>query len=84
MIIARVFAFASRSPIAETILEPAVLDSSKVLSESSPDTLAIFMCVFCESHMACSSYLGLVYSDSPNIQVQLDGRGTREAHAHRA
>ena len=43
---------ASRSVIAETILEPAVLDSSKALSELSPGALSIFMCVICESHMA--------------------------------
>jgi hypothetical protein len=84
MLISRAFAFASRSPITETILEPAVLDSSKALSESSPDALYILMCAFHDFHMARSSYLSLIYSDSPNIQVDLDGRGTREAHSHRA
>ena len=43
---------ASRSAIAETILEPtAVLDSSKALSELSPGALSTFMCVICESNM---------------------------------
>ena len=43
---------ASRSVIAETILEPTVLDSSKAFSELSPGALSIFMCVICGSHMA--------------------------------
>ena len=43
---------ASRSVIAETILEPAVLDFSKALSELLPGALSIFMCVICESNMA--------------------------------
>jgi hypothetical protein len=68
---------------AETNLEPTVLEASKVLSESLPDTLSIFMCAFYESHKTRSSYLSLVYSDSPNIQVHLDGRA-HEAHSHRA
>ena len=62
-------------------LEPA---ASKAVRELSLDILSIFACVFFESHMACSSPLSPVYSDSAKISVHLDGRGTREARSYRA
>ena len=68
----------------ETVLEPAALDYSKAVSELSLDILSVFTCVFCGSHMAVSSFLSPVYSDSANTPVHLDGRGTREAHSYRA
>ena len=84
MLITRVVAFTPRSPIAETILELAVLDSSKVVSESFPDALSIIMCVFCESNTGLSSSLSSIYSNSPYILIHLDGRRTYEAYSHRA
>ena len=46
MLIATVLEFASRLLIAVTILEPAVLDSSKAVGELSLDILSILTCVF--------------------------------------